>query len=114
LARSRSARSQYSGFSDIFADLFSGGGPKGFTQARGPGGTVYQYYSSQPEDVGSDVEETPVKVDIHVNLRISKEKAKKGSRVAFRLPEGKTISVTIPPNTRDGQKLRLTREQFGE
>ncbi len=108
--RSRSAREQYSGFSDIFADLFSGGSPKGFTQSHGPEGTVYQYYSSRPEhsEFGSD--EEPAKVDVHVKLRISKEKAKNGGRVAFRTPEGKSISVTIPPNTREGQKLSLARQ----
>lgn len=89
--RSRSARGQYSGFSDIFQDLFSGSGPRG--------GTVYQYY-----------EEEPARVDVYVNLRISNEKAKKGGRIAFRTPEGKTISVAIPPNTREGQKLKLTRQ----
>lgn len=108
--RSRSAGGQYSGFSDIFQDLFSGSGSKGFTQRRGPGGTVYQYYSSQPEESELGTEEEPARVDVYVNLRISKEKAKKGGRVAFRTPEGKTISVVIPPNTREGQKLKLTRQ----
>ena len=108
--RSRSARDPYSGFSDIFADLFSGSGPKGFTQSRGPGGTVYRYYSSQPGDSGPSAEEEPARVDVYVNLRISNEKARKGGRVAFRTPEGKTISVAIPPNTREGQKLKLTRQ----
>lgn len=96
--RSRSAGDPYSGFSDIFEDLFSGSGPKGFRQSRGPGGTIYQY------------DEEPARVDVYVNLRISNEKAKKGGRVAFRTPEGKTISVAIPPNTREGQKLKLTRQ----
>ncbi len=109
-SRSRSARGPYSGFSDIFADLFSGSGPKSFTQSRGPGGTVYQYYSSQPGDLELGAEEEPARVDVYVNLRISSEKAKKGGRVAFRTPKGKTISVAIPPNTRQGQKLKLTRQ----
>jgi len=78
--RSRSTRNPYSGFSDIFADLFS----------------------------GLDAEEEPARADVYVNLRISSEKAKKGGRVAFRTPKGKTISVAIPPNTRQGQKLKLT------
>lgn len=109
--RSHVSRSQYSGFSDIFADLFSGGGPKGFAQRRGPGGAVYQYYSSEPGDSWSGTEEEePARVDVYVNLRISKEKAKKGGRVAFRTPEGKAISVAIPPNTREGQKLKLARQ----
>ncbi len=109
--RSRSGRGQYSEFSDIFADLFSGGGPKSFRQSSGPGGAVYQFYSSgDPEYPQIRAEEEQPRVDVYVNLRISKEKAKKGGRVAFRTPEGKTISVAIPPNTREGQKLRLTRQ----
>lgn len=109
-SRSRSARDPYSGFSDIFADFFSGSGPKGFRQSRGPGGTIYQYDSSQLGDSEPGAEEEPARVDVYVNLRISNEKAKKGGRVAFRTPEGKTISVAIPPNTREGQKLKLTRQ----
>ena len=110
-SRSQSAGGQYSGFSDIFQDLFSGSGSKGFTQRRGGhGGTVYQFYSSQPEESELGGEEEPARVDIYVNLRISKEKAKKGGRVAFRTPEGKTISVAIPPNTHGGQNLKLTRQ----
>lgn len=108
--RSRSARDPYSGFSDIFEDLFSGSGPKGFRQSRGPGGTIYQYDSFHPGDPGPGAEEEPARVDVYVNLRISHEKAKKGGRIAFRTPEGKTISVAIPPNTRKGQKLKLTRQ----
>jgi curved DNA-binding protein CbpA len=92
--RSRASSSRYSGFSDIFEDLF-----------KGPQETIYEYSSEGP----GDAVET-VKADIRVNLRISKEKAKKGGRIAFQLPEGKTLSVTIPPNTRDEQKLRLARQ----
>ena len=105
--RSKSSSSQYSDFNDIFSDIFlgSGSGPKAFTQRRGPQGTTYQYYSSQPE-----VEAEPAKVDVYINLRISKEKAEKGGRIAFRTPEGKTLSVSIPPHTRNGQKLKLTRQ----
>ena len=102
--RSRASSSQYSGFSDIFGDIFSGGSGGGFTQSQGPG-AYSQYASSEP---GTDVES--VKADIRVNLQISKEKAKKGGSVTFRLPEGKTISVTIPPHTKDGQKLKLSRQ----
>ncbi|PIQ86560.1 MAG: hypothetical protein COV74_04065 [Candidatus Omnitrophica bacterium CG11_big_fil_rev_8_21_14_0_20_45_26] len=108
--RSRSAGSQYTEFSDIFQDLFSGSSPREFTQRRGSGETVYQFYSSSPGDFGADAEGERSKVDIYVNLQISKEKAKSGGRVAFRIPEGKTISVKIPPNTREGQKLKLTRQ----
>ena len=95
---SRSSGGQYSGFNDIFSDIFSGA-------SQGSQGKTYQYYSSEPE---AEIE--PAKVDVHVNLRISKEKAEKGGRIAFRTPEGKTLSVSIPPHTRNGQKLKLTRQ----
>ncbi len=107
--RSRSQGNQYSNFSDIFSELFSGGSTGGFTQKRGPDERVYQYYSSAPQDLGAGPEEQAPKADVYVNLKISKEKAKKGTRLSFKTPEGKTISVTIPPETRNGQKLKLSR-----
>ena len=48
--------------------------------------------------------------DVVVNLKISKKKAKEGGSVMFKTPEGQTISVKIPVNTREGQKLRLARQ----
>ena len=95
---SRSPTGRYSVFGDIFEDLFSDSGSR-------PRRTIYQYYSSDPE-----AEAEPVRADVYVNLRISREKAEKGGRVAFRTPEGKTLSVAIPPHTRDGQKLKLARQ----
>ena len=95
---SRSPTGRYSSFGDIFADLFSGSG-------GGPRGTIYQYYSSDPE-----AETEPARADVYVNLRISREKAEKGGRIKFRTPEGKILSVAIPPHTRDGQKLKLARQ----
>lgn len=102
---------QYSAFGDIFEDLFSGlGNRPGGRQARAsagpfPGG--YTYYSGGPEP---DADLDPVDADVAVNLKISHEKADKGGQVTFRTPEAKTLSVRIPPHTRDGQKLRLTRQ----
>ena len=103
---------RYSVFGDIFEDLFSGAAssPRGYTQRPGPGGTVYEYYSSEPEDSEREAATETPKVDVYVKLRISKDKAEKGGRVKFRTPEGKMISVTIPPHTRNGQKLKLTRQ----
>ena len=110
--RSGSPAGRYSVFGDIFEDLFSGSGsgPKVFTQSHGPHRSIYEYYSSEPGDLGSGIEERPAKVDVYVNLRISREKAEKGGRIKFRTPEGKTLSVAIPPHTRDGQKLKLVRQ----
>ncbi len=103
---------RYSVFGDIFEDLFSGAGsgPGGYTQRSGPGGTIYEYYSSDPDESGRETATETPKADVFVKLRISKDKAEKGGRVKFRTPEGKTISVTIPPHTHSGQKLKLTRQ----
>ena len=90
--RARATSGRYSAFNDIFEDLFAGGS------------SSYQFYSS-PQTAVSEVD-----ADIVVNLKISKEKADKGGQVTFRSPEGQTISVRIPPHTRAGQKLRLTRQ----
>lgn len=102
---------RYSAFSDIFGDLFSGGG--------GQGGPFRVYASGSPrqdlygdEDAygpmsGQTFQES---ADIVVNLKISKKKAREGGSVMFKTPEGQTISVKIPANTREGQKLRLARQ----
>ncbi len=108
--RARATGGRYSAFSDIFGDLFSGGG--------GGGGSPFRVYSSgSPHQgiYGEDDEygQEPVpqeSADIVVNLKISKKKAKDGGSVMFRTPEGQTISVKIPVNTREGQKLRLARQ----
>lgn len=96
------ASGRYSAFSDIFEELFAGGG--GSFRQTGPGRASYEFYAS-PETA---TESAPV--DVVVNLKISKDKAEKGGQVTFRSPEGKTISVRIPPRTKPGQKLRLTRQ----
>ena len=111
---SRSSAGRYSGFNDIFQDVFSGlgggGGPRVVRQTRGPGGAVYTHYSTAPDDLSSEVEVERPKVDVYINLRIARLKAEKGGRVTFRTPEGKTISVKIPPHSQNGQKLRITRQ----
>ncbi len=98
--------SQYSAFGDIFEDLFAGLGGSG----RG-GRSQYSYYSPQGGGQAySPAEEEEESADVVVNLRVSKDKAEKGGPVTFKTPEGKTISVKIPPHTKAGQKLRLTRQ----
>ena len=105
----RSSAGRYSVFNDIFQDVF-GSGPRVVRQSRGPGGTLYEYYSTTPGDSSSEVETERPKVDVYVNLRIARVKAEKGGRVTFQTPEGKTLSVKIPPHTQSGQKLRITRQ----
>ncbi|HXV27372.1 MAG TPA: DnaJ domain-containing protein, partial [bacterium] len=102
---------RYSIFDEIFGDLFSGSGRGGRTYSQGrsrQGTRVYSYANGEEPD--AELRQTAVDADIRVNLRVSKEKAAKGGKVTFRTPEGKMISVSIPPNTRPNQKLRLTRQ----
>jgi DnaJ-class molecular chaperone len=102
---------RYSAFSDIFGDLFSGG-------SGGSGGPfrVYSSGSSQQNLYGDEDEYDQVQAapqesaDVVVNLKISKKKSREGGSVMFKTPEGQTISVKIPVNTREGQKLRLARQ----
>ncbi len=107
----RSQAGQYSVFSDIFDDLFTGAGNTrgGSYRVRQGAQSPYGYYSS--EDLGQDpgASGAGVDADIHVNLKISAEKAVRGGPVNFKNPEGKTISVKIPAGIREGQKLRLAR-----
>ncbi|MBI4549601.1 MAG: DnaJ domain-containing protein [Candidatus Omnitrophica bacterium] len=87
--------SRYSMFGDVFEDLFSSWGSPG----GGPGEVRYRVEPEAAEDT-----------DIVVNLKISKEKAEKGGQVTFQSPLGRTLTVSIPPGSRNGQKLRLTRQ----
>ena len=96
--RKTSRSSQYSGFEDIFGDLFG-------TSARG--GNVGGGSRPRHEEPAPAAEPS---ADIRVSLKISREKAEKGGQVTFRSPQGKTISVKVPPGTREGQTLRLTRQ----
>ncbi len=108
----RGASSQYSAFSDIFEDLFSGGGVRGARTSRGPS-TPYEYYSQPGAGYTSheeDVQSAGVDADIRVKLRMSAEKARSGGKVNFKTPEGKMLSVNIPAGIKDGQKLRLARQ----
>jgi DnaJ-class molecular chaperone len=105
---------RYSAFSDIFGDLFSGGGGGG---GAGPfrvyssGGSPRQSFYEDEDDYGQMPRQAAQEpADVVVNLKISKKKAKEGGSVMFKTPEGQTISVKIPVNTREGQKLRLARQ----
>ena len=102
---------RYSAFGDVFEDLFSGLGSGGQSYRSAPQGTGrnYPFYTSGAPAEEEATSET-VDADIIINVRIAKEKAEKGGQVTFRIPEGKTLSVKIPPHTKPGQKLRLTRQ----
>ena len=111
--RSRAAGGeQYSAFSDIFSDLFGGGmgggGHYRVYSSGSPNRNFYQTAGGYDDDVY--VQSAEPAVDVTVNLKISKKKAKTGGKVTFRTQAGKTISVKIPAGIRTGQKLRLSRE----
>ncbi len=113
---------------DEFLNLFGGGG----SRRRGPSSTSsagrydnfqdilggffnrsggYARESYTPEaDASGHFQETAPAADVLVNLKLSREKAEKGGKVSFRTPAGKMLSVQIPPKTKAGQKLRLTRQ----
>jgi len=107
------SQGRYSSFNGIFSELFETfktGGAQG--SSRRPGarqGTPFYTYSNG-EEPDAELETGAQEVDVRVNLRIAKEKAEKGGQVTFRTPEGKTLSVNIPPHTRSNQKLRLVRQ----
>ncbi len=79
------------GFEDIFSDLFSGGGQRG--------------YSGDEEQVAEEASS-----DIHATLNISKTRAQKGGEVSFATKEGQKITVKIPAGITSGKKLRLSRQ----
>jgi DnaJ-class molecular chaperone len=66
---------------DAFADLFGGGGRRQGFRARGP--------------------------DISYSLEVDFLEAANGVTRRLTLADGKTLDVTIPPGTEDGQTLRL-------
>ena len=107
--RGRSSQGgQYSAFGDIFEDLFGGMRGGGGSRSRASSNSYQGGYSYSPGSGTEDLE--TVEADVSVNLKISREKAEKGGQVTFRTPEGKMLSVRIPPHIREGQKLRLTRQ----
>lgn len=77
-------------FEDIFADLF------GRARRGGGGRRTHSAHSTQVK--GNDVQYT---------VQVSFAEAAKGIRRRITLYDGKSLDVTIPPGTEDGQTLRL-------
>lgn len=103
--------SRYSVFEDIFSDLFEPFGEGfGASGRRGPRRSHEEFEFSSFSPSEASVQTEGYDADTRVNLRISKTKAEKGGTVTFETPEGKTLSVRIPPATKNGQKLRLVRQ----
>jgi len=72
------------GFDDIFSDLFGGG----FARRRGGG----------IKQKGADVS---------YSLKVAFAEAANGARKRVQIGEERTLDITIPPGTEDGQTLRL-------
>jgi DnaJ-class molecular chaperone len=77
-------------FEDIFSDLF------GRARRGGAAGAGRRTHSTQVK--GNDVQYT---------VQVSFAEAAKGIRRRITLYDGKSLDVTIPPGTEDGQTLRL-------
>ena len=105
---SSSRSGKYSGgfsiFDDIFSDIFS-------AQGQGRKGQTAFHYQAYPGDYEQDeygqAPASKVETDVSAALQISKTKAKSGCEVMFSIEGNRKITVKIPPNTSDGQKLRL-------
>ena len=82
---------------ELFANL-GGGGTRVYRYTYGPGGPGAEEYES-------DEEQEPT--DINATLNVPRSIAASGGRVSFRYENGKSITVKIPPSTKNGQKLRL-------
>lgn len=98
---------RYSAFSDIFGDLFTGGGSARVYSSGGPRQGFYNMGQGYEEEQEEAVQDS---ADVIVNLKISKKKAREGGSVTFRTVEGQTLSVKIPAGIKEGQKLRLARQ----
>lgn len=103
---------RYSAFSDIFGDLFSGGGggSSGPFRVYSSGGPRQSFYQDEDDYGSPQGQESQESADVVVNLKISRKKSKDGGSVTFRTPEGQTVTVKIPAGIREGQKLRLSRQ----
>lgn len=105
--RQRRSGGRYSAFEDVFADLLGDRGGFQSFQFSGahPSGGGHEYFTD-----GGGPSVAKASPDIHVNLRVSREKAHGGGKVTFRTPEGKSLSVKIPADTHPNQRLRLVRQ----
>jgi DnaJ-class molecular chaperone len=91
-------------FEDVFGDLFSGSGfKKGrqnshFTFSQAPNEDPFYQQQSGGQQVNTDVQS---------KLSLSRQQAQEGCKIKLKLSTGNNLMVKIPPNSKDGQKLKL-------
>jgi DnaJ-class molecular chaperone len=84
--RSTAGYEDIGAFSDLFGDLFEGGGPRGRAGGR--------RFSMRGQDA-------------QYRLEVEFLDAVNGTKTRITLPDGGTLDVAIPPGVNDGQVLRL-------
>lgn len=93
-----------SGFSDFFSEIFGDFGAK--QQARGQSRT----HRGRAGGGGGQRSASGINrrgVDVTYAVEVDFPEAARGASKRIRMPEGKSLQVTIPAGIRDGQKLRL-------
>lgn len=94
---------QYSNFADIFQGGYTSGGYGGQSF-----GGQERYASSKGFSQGSPSSKR-VDADVRLNIKIKRDRAESGATVKIKKGDGKTLSVKVPPGTKNGQKLKLPR-----
>lgn len=85
-------------FSDVFADLFGGGG-RGGRRRRAGGFEGFEGFGGQGVHMRGQ--------DLRFTLAVDFMTAARGGATRVTLPDGGTLEVTIPEGARDGQTIRL-------
>ena len=91
-------------FADIFEDLFGmqgdfSGQTRTFYRAGPRGSMRHEEYSEAPQEEAD--------TDLHTEVNIPKHMLSKAGKIRIKTSEGRTISVSVPPSIKNGQKLRL-------
>ncbi len=86
-------------FNGLFEDIFSSQG--------GPGANRTYRYSTNTQRSQNTSQSKQLDTDMLATLPISQNLADNGGEVNFALADNRKINLKIPPNTKDGQKLRL-------
>ncbi|MFH0886632.1 MAG: DnaJ domain-containing protein [bacterium] len=87
----RQSSMDFDNFDDIFSQLFGG---------RGGGARGARQYSV-------NLDEGDIETDVNAEVQIPRSFAQNGGKLQVRIPDGRNISVTVPPKTAGGTKLRL-------